>query len=410
MDPEDPKSKLSKDALSAFEFVKEHAEAYERDEFPRRHSYVAFLTAQEERYLWKALMHDEQINMFSNVCLDYEWWDGGAVKIRIASKIHVMVARINEAIYFTISRMAEKSGTFANITGNLAVLAMRFRRWPFHFIESGIDARESFIPDACILFGWTWIPQFITEIAVGQDDDDIYRSVFRCLWEQNGDIKTALVINLGYDKDRIDQPIGCGDYGILRYENLIIQREVLDIVQFRNSDGTCRNPEMKLGIKLSDLIPDGERLLDSDDFVFDVTHKQLNDLVDQGQDWEQYLKQRWNEEREDAASPEYEVTDTSPDDSDLDDDASSESESGYEMSPCMSDSDSTKKRGTEVEDSEVEDSEVEDSETEDSESEDVCAPCASAAEREAEHQCRDTAHHADHNEKSVSSSKDRGSL
>jgi hypothetical protein len=229
------------------------------------------------------------------------------------------------------------------------------------------------------------------------------------------------VIKLDYDKDRIDQPIGCGVYEVLRYDSHVIQREVLKRVHFRNRDGTCWNPEKKLGIKLSDLIPDDAGLLASDDFVFDITHKQLNDLVDQGQAWERDWKQMWIKEREEAAnrvaiskdsddvvrpaSPEYEVTIKSPDDSDLDDDASSESESGYEISPCMSDSDSTKKRGTEVEDSEVEDTE-----TEDSESEDVCAPCASAAEREAEHQCRDTAHHADHNEKSVSSSKDRGSL
>lgn len=154
MDPEDPKSKLSKEALSAFEFVKEHAEAYERDEFPRRLSYVAFLTAQEERYLWKALMSDKQIAMFSGVRLQYSWYEGGILKIRIASEIHTEIARIRQEIHFITHRMAKKSGTFTNITDNLAALAKKIRCSPFHLIESRIDAGESTIPDDCISFGY----------------------------------------------------------------------------------------------------------------------------------------------------------------------------------------------------------------------------------------------------------------
>lgn len=219
------------------------------------------------------------------------------------------------------------------------------------------------------------------------------------------------MIKLDYDKDRIDQPIGCGVYEVLRYDSHVIQREVLKRVHFRNRDGTCWNPEKKLGIKLSDLIPDDAGLLASDDFVFDITHKQLNDLVDQGQAWERDWKQMWIKEREEAAnrvaiskdsddvvrpaSPEYEVTIKSPDDSDLDDDASSASWSGDEISPWMSDSDSTKNEDTEVEDGE---------------SEDASAPSTSAAERGTKRQCRDTAHHADHNEESIFSSKDRGPI
>jgi hypothetical protein len=119
-----------------------------------------------------------------------------------------------------------------------------------------------------------WCTEFCTEVALAQYNKDIYSTIFHCLFEQSGDVSTALLIKLNYHKGCTDKPIGSGVYVIMRYESHIIQTErPEDTVQFRNRDGTGKNPKKKTRIKLSDLTPNDAGLLDSEDFVFDSTHK-----------------------------------------------------------------------------------------------------------------------------------------
>ena len=98
-------------------------------------------------------------------------------------------------------------------------------------------------------------------------------------------MKTALAIKLDHNKDHIDKPIGCEVYGSEATKATSCRGETADC-PVRNRDGICRSPRRKLGIKLSDIIPDHAGVLNSDNLVFIVTHKQLNDLFDDGQAWE----------------------------------------------------------------------------------------------------------------------------
>ncbi|KAG9197208.1 hypothetical protein G6514_001992 [Epicoccum nigrum] len=234
-----------------------------------------------------------------------------------------------------------------------------------------------------------WCTEFCTEVALAQYNEDIYSSICRCLFEQSGEVNTALLIKLSYDKDRTDKPIGSGVYIIMRYESDIIHSERLeDIVQSRNRDDTGKNPKKETRIKLSNLTPNDAGLLDLDDFVLDVTHKQLNDLVHEGQDWERSCKQLWNKKWQEVAnqevvsevrgeallpaSPISEVMIEVPDGRDVDIAAISASESGDEITPWLSESSSDegsterKKCGTKVENGEYED---------------ACGPSTSSAER-----------------------------